>query len=215
MSQVATRPPTNATRASPAGAKRFHHGSLKQSLLDAALAAPDIEGLSLNQLAAGAGVTPAAVYRHFAGREELLADVARIGFDRLEARFAQAIDIRRPPETAAAAALRLARLAKAYLGFADDEPALWRLMFGSKAAAYRARARPPERRHTYDYLTAALSGLHLAGVIPRSHDAQDALFAWSAIHGAATLRSGRVPFALGEVGALANDIATRVIRALQ
>ena len=50
-------------------ARGFHHGNLRQALLDAALAAPDIEGLSLRHLATGLGVTPAAAYRHF-GRND-------------------------------------------------------------------------------------------------------------------------------------------------
>jgi hypothetical protein len=91
---------------------------------------------------------------------------------------------------------RLEGLAHAYLGFADDEPALWRLMFGSQAAAYRATAHPLARRNSYDYLPAALMGLHHCGVVARAPDERDALFAWSAVHGTATLRAGRVPAAL-------------------
>nr|NDG07323.1 TetR family transcriptional regulator [Oxalobacteraceae bacterium] len=56
-------------------------------MIDAALAAPDIEGLSLRQVAAGLGGTAAAVYRHFRSREELLFEVAGIGFERLRQRF--------------------------------------------------------------------------------------------------------------------------------
>ncbi|NCY20237.1 MAG: TetR family transcriptional regulator [Betaproteobacteria bacterium] len=50
-------------------ARSFHHGNLRQCLIDAALSEPDIEGLSLRQLAAGLGVTAAAAYRHFGSRE--------------------------------------------------------------------------------------------------------------------------------------------------
>jgi AcrR family transcriptional regulator len=203
------------TRGTQPRVKRFHHGSLRQALLDAALAAPDIEGLSLNQLAAGAGVTTAAVYRHFTSREDLLDEVARIGFDRLEARFAAAFDINRPPENASDAKSRLGRLAQAYLQFADDESALWRLMFGSQAAAYRAMAKPLVRRNSYDYLPAALLGLHLCGVVSQEPDERDALFAWSAIHGAAMLRAGRVSSALGSTVGLAGDVADRVLRSLR
>ena len=77
--------------------RSFHHGNLRQELLDAALAASDIEGLSLRQLAASLGVTAAAAYRHFDSREDLLFEVARCGFDRLRQRFAAAFDIALPP----------------------------------------------------------------------------------------------------------------------
>lgn len=198
----------------PAPARGFHHGRLRQSLLEAALAAPEIEGLSLRQLAAGLGVSAAAVYRHFESREALLEEVAGIGFDRLEARFAAAFDIARPPADAEDARGRLARLAEAYLVFADEEPALWRLMFGPQGVTYRAAARPTGRPHGYDYLPAALLGLRLAGVVERVPDERDALFAWSAIHGAAALRAGRVPGAQAPAPELARDTAKRVIRAL-
>lgn len=205
---------SSSTRGSPPRVKRFHHGSLRQALLDAALVAPDIEGLSLNQLAAGVGVTPAAIYKHFASREDLLGELASIGFDRLEARFAEVFDIDRPPKNKTDAQARLEGLAQAYLQFADDEHALWQLMFGSQAAAYRATAQPLARRNSYDYLPAALLGLHRCGVVARAPDERDALFAWSAIHGTATLRAGRVPAAVGPVSGLGHDVAKRVIRSL-
>jgi AcrR family transcriptional regulator len=214
MSDAAISPVSRAGQGRPLAARGFHHGNLRQALLDAALAAPDIEGLSLRQLATGLGVTPAAAYRHFANREELLVEAARVGFDRLEARFARAFDVARPPRDAAEARARLLSLAQAYLAFADAEPALWRLMFGAQVAAYRADAAPPTRRNSYDYLPAALLGLHRTAVVPQPPDERDALFAWSAIHGAAALRIGRVPAALGPSDELAAEVATRVIQSL-
>lgn len=202
-----------ARRPSPP-ARAFHHGHLRQALIEAALAAPDIEGLSLRQLAAGVGVTAAAAYRHFGSREDLLHEVARVGFDRLAARFAEAFDITRPPVHATEAQVRLRRLAQAYLQFADEEPALWRLMFGALGAGYRASAPPQGRRSSYDHLPAALLGLHRVGLVASPPDERDALFAWSAIHGAAALHSGRVPAALVPLPELAREVAVRVIHSL-
>jgi AcrR family transcriptional regulator len=195
--------------------RSFHHGNLRQELIDAALAAPEIEALSLRQLAASLGVTAAAAYRHFDSREDLLFEVACCGFDRLRQGFAEAFDIELPPSNAEEARQRLIRLAQAYLQFSDDEPALWRLMFGAQAEAYRKTANVNGRLTSYDYLPAALLGLHLRGVIPAPPHEHDALFAWSAIHGAASLRSGRVPAALLPMAELAQAVAGRVILALQ
>ena len=64
--------------------KGYHHGNLRQALVDAALeliAAQGPNGFTLSEAAKQADVTPAAVYRHFAGREDLLAEVARQGYD--------------------------------------------------------------------------------------------------------------------------------------
>lgn len=61
----------------------YHHGNLRQALVTATLnliAANGPQGFTLSEAAKAAGVTPAAVYRHFQGREDLLAEVARQGF---------------------------------------------------------------------------------------------------------------------------------------
>ena len=209
-------PPKSRAHQKPVSVARgFHHGNLRQALLDAALAAPDIEGLSLRQLATGLGVTPAAAYRHFASREDLLLEVARIGFTRLESRFAGAFDISWPPEDGSEAKARFHRLACAYLQFADDEPALWRLIFGAQGAAYRALSSVLDRRNSYDYLPAALLGLHRTGVVPHPPSERDALFAWSAVHGAASLRAGRVPGALMPMEELARDLTSRIVQSLR
>ncbi len=199
----------------PAPARSFHHGNLRQALIDAALSAPDIERLSLRQLASGLGVTAAAAYRHFANREDLLFEVAKIGFALLEQRFAGAFDPSVAPSDATEARQRLILLGQAYVQFADDMPALWRLMFGSQAEAYRNRANFYGTRNSYEFLPAVLTGLFQQGVITAKPDEHDALFAWSAIHGAATLRSGRVPAALAPIADLAVGVADRVIRALK
>ena len=169
----------------------------------------------MRQLATGLGVTPAAAYRHFASREDLLLEVARIGFTRLESRFAGAFDISRPPEDDSEAQARFHRLACAYLQFADDEPALWRLIFGAQGAAYRALSSVLDRRNSYDYLPAALLGLHRTGVVPHPPSDRDALFAWSAVHGAASLRQGRVPGALMPLEDLAQEVTSRVVQSLR
>ena len=55
----------------------YHHGNLKQALIDAALELIEIKGptgFTLSEAAKQAGVTPAAVYRHFQGREDLIAE---------------------------------------------------------------------------------------------------------------------------------------------
>lgn len=215
MLKMPASPKSQARQAQAPAARGFHHGNLRQALLDAALAAPDIEGLSLRQLATGLGVTPAAAYRHFASREDLLLEVARIGFARLESRFAAAFDIAQPPEDADQAQGRFMRLACAYLQFADDEPALWRLIFGAQGAAYRALSAVLDRRSSYDYLPAALLGLHRTGVVPNPPAERDALFAWSAVHGAASLRVGRVPDALTPLDELARELTSRIVHSLQ
>ena len=61
----------------------YHHGNLRQALVDAALRLIEERGptgFTLSEAAKSAGVTPAAVYRHFEGRDALIAEAARQGY---------------------------------------------------------------------------------------------------------------------------------------
>ncbi|MGB0901026.1 TetR/AcrR family transcriptional regulator [Halocynthiibacter sp.] len=62
----------------------YHHGNLRAALVEAALSLIEEKGptgFTLSEAAKRAGVTPAAVYRHFDGREELIAEAARQGYE--------------------------------------------------------------------------------------------------------------------------------------
>jgi len=59
--------------------RRYHHGNLRQALVDAALLLIETKGptgFTLSEAAKNSGVTLAAVYRHFEGREDLIAEAA-------------------------------------------------------------------------------------------------------------------------------------------
>jgi AcrR family transcriptional regulator len=105
----------------------YHHGNLKEALLRAALeliAQKGPAGFTFAEAARWAGVSPAAPYRHFRDRDELLASVALRGFSQFEAALERAWDDGRPDVFTA-----LDRLGKAYLDFARSEPAYYSAMF--------------------------------------------------------------------------------------
>jgi len=105
----------------------YHHGNLKEALLRAALeliAQKGPAGLTFAEAARWAGVSPAAPYRHFRDRDELLASVALRGFEKFEAALARAWDDGRPDVFTA-----FDRLGTAYLDFARTEPAYYSAMF--------------------------------------------------------------------------------------
>jgi AcrR family transcriptional regulator len=105
----------------------YHHGNLKEALLQAALgliAEKGAAGFTFADAARMAGVSPAAPYRHFRDRDELLADVARRGFEQFAVALERAWDGGRPDPFAA-----FERLGKAYLEFARSEPAYYSAMF--------------------------------------------------------------------------------------
>jgi len=114
-------------RKAEGGERGYHHGDLRAALIRAALTLIQEKGphgFSFAEAARAAGVSPAAPYRHFKNRDELMADVAQEGFERLEAAMAAAWDGGRPKPGAA-----FERVGKAYLAFARREPAYYAAMF--------------------------------------------------------------------------------------
>src|ERR1700722_17318605 len=110
----------------------YHHGNLREALIRAALeliAQKGSAGFTFADAARWAGVSPAAPYRHFRDRDDLLASVALPGFEQFEIALAGAWDDGRPDALTA-----LDRMGKAYLGFAQAEPAYYSAMFESGIA---------------------------------------------------------------------------------
>jgi AcrR family transcriptional regulator len=104
----------------------YHHGALREALLQATLELIDSEGIgavSLRQVARTAGVSPGAPYHHFPDRAALLTALADEGFRRLATALVEAHDAAPTPSTA------LAALINAYVAFARDNPAYFRVMF--------------------------------------------------------------------------------------
>jgi AcrR family transcriptional regulator len=105
----------------------YHHGNLKEALISAALdliARKGPSGFTFADAARFAGVSPAAPYRHFRDRDELVASVALRGFALFEAALTRAWNDGRPEAFAA-----FERMGRAYLEFARTEPAYYSAMF--------------------------------------------------------------------------------------
>jgi AcrR family transcriptional regulator len=109
------------------GPRGYHHGNLKEALIRAALeliAKKGPAGFTFAEAARWAGVSPAAPYRHYRDRDELLADVALRGFEQFATVLETAWSDGTPQPFVA-----FDRLGKAYLGFARTEPAYYSAMF--------------------------------------------------------------------------------------
>jgi AcrR family transcriptional regulator len=107
----------------------YHHGNLRQALVEAALeliAERGPTGFTLSEAAKLAGVTPAAVYRHFDGREALIAEAARQGYEIFADLMEYAYDGGKPTALAAFEAT-----GRAYLAFARKYPGHYVAMFES------------------------------------------------------------------------------------
>jgi AcrR family transcriptional regulator len=148
------------------GRKSYHHGNLREALVAASLRLIEERGplgFTLAEAARAAGVSAAAPYRHFRGRDELVEEVARQGFWMFGDRLERAWNDGRPSPLSAFMAI-----GRAYLAFAREFPGYYIAMFESgvsivgnpdlahaadrafgvlvTAAARLAAALPPERR---------------------------------------------------------------------
>jgi AcrR family transcriptional regulator len=168
------------------GRRGYHHGNLRRALIEAALhliAAKGPAGFTVAEAARSAGVSPAAPYRHFRDREELLADVALIGFERFADALARAWDEGRPNPLSA-----FTNLGRAYLAFARSEPAFYSAMFeaGVPPSPNPALARARER--AFAVLREATEAL--SSQLPperRPPATMMALHTWAMSHGIASL----------------------------
>lgn len=115
----------------PRTRRTYHHGNLREALAEAALRLIGEKGpfgFTMAEAARLAGVSPAAPYRHFSGREALVAEVARRGYEIFADQLERAYDRGRPTPLAAFFAA-----GRAYLDFARVHPAHYVAMFESGA----------------------------------------------------------------------------------
>lgn len=107
----------------------YHHGNLRQALVEAALdliAEQGPTGFTMAEAAKRAEVSAAAPYRHFTGREDLIAEIATQGFELFADVLEYAYDEGRPSPLAAFEAV-----GRAYLAFARKYPGHYMAMFES------------------------------------------------------------------------------------
>ncbi|MGD0475571.1 MAG: TetR/AcrR family transcriptional regulator [Candidatus Velthaea sp.] len=164
----------------------YHHDRLREALIAEvlrALEAHEADRLSMRELAGRVGVSHTAAYAHFSDKAALWTAVADVGFERLHADLARAVD------AASTAGDRLAAAGLAYLAFARVNPELYRLMFGPGRRAHEPSG---PARAAFEVLLAAVAGLPSAGGARRAANRvrTDALTAWSLVHGLASLEDG-------------------------
>ena len=156
----------------------YHHGELRTALVDAALdllAEDGADAVSLRAVARRVGVSAMAPYRHYSDKEALLAAVAVRGFEGLR-------KVLRVADDAAPAGQALVEQAVAYVRYALEHPALFRLMFGPKRLAKLSEL-------TIAGETAyAVLAARVAAEMPANTDRDArALGCWSLVHGLASL----------------------------
>jgi AcrR family transcriptional regulator len=158
----------------------YHHGNLREELVRTAVALArekGEEGVVLREVARRAGVSHNAAYRHFADRDELLAQVALAGLQELAAAMEQRLRGRGGGSAADRARKRLRELGRAYVHFALAEPGLFGVAFSCDPTG------DPGGMNAYTLLGEALDGLVAAGVMDPAARPGAETVCWSAVHG--------------------------------
>ncbi len=182
----AARPRASAPRGAASSAS-YHHGDLPNALVAAALELVRIEGieaLTLRAVARRAGVSEAAPYRHFADKDALLAAVAEQGFVSLK----QEMDAAAARSADADPLTRLRRLGAAYVRFAVEHAAHFRVMSGPVVARRKQYPSLDQAANaSFASLLQALAEAQAAGVVAGGDIEELGLAAWAFVHGLAAL----------------------------
>ncbi|MER5205469.1 WHG domain-containing protein [Streptomyces sp. NPDC002825] len=182
--------------AATSAGKTYHHGDLRNALICAAV---DLaceggpERVVLREAARRVGVSPTAAYRHFDGRGELLRTVRAHARRELAASMERAA-AREPgaDDPVLAAERRVTALCRGYVGFAVEQPGLYRAAFcvpRPAAAGEHAPDRPPAEPEirAFTLLREALDALTALGAARRGVRPATGAAAWSAVHGLSLL----------------------------
>src|SRR3984893_7603937 len=171
--------PARGRRAQQAAGSSYHHGALRDALLEAAervLERDGLPGLTLRAVAREAGVSHAAPTHHFGDLSGLVIELAAIVFRQFQAAMAAASAPGAPPMASA----------KAYVAYAQAHPGMYGLMFRSERLDY-------SRPSLHEAAEASFAGLaHAIAASRHEQIAEEALTleqaaaiarAWSLVHG--------------------------------
>ena len=176
---------------------KYHHGELRNALVSLAvaeIARAGVEKLSLRSLARQAGVSPTAPFRHFPDKQTLLAGIAIEGFEELTGRLTDTSESNSDIEE------RFIELGTTYVGFAQEFPVHYQLMFGAALGDFSTSKELQEAAaSSYAVLDATLAEMKHTQDL--DHDvATLGGLVWSAVHGMASLVIN-VPMASVSTGA--------------
>lgn len=166
----------------------YHHGNLRQALIEAGvhlLSEAGPSAMSLRKVAVQAGVSHAAPYHHFKDREALLAAVCERGFHDMTAAMKTA--------SAEDPFDHLTAMGHAYLEFARSEPELYRFMFGTQVPD---KSNYPElmacAHASFNTLVEVVARCVATGETRTGHPLELAMKVWAMTHGIASLLNNGV-----------------------
>jgi AcrR family transcriptional regulator len=198
----------------PGAARRYHHGNLRAALIETAVdqaRAGGADAVVLRDAARRTGVSHNAAYRHFADRDDLLAEVSERGMAELEQRMRDRLADLPGNDRGEPAAARLRAVGREYVHFALAEPGLFATAFACGRPEEGAPGQGP-----YGVLCTVLDEMVTTGVLPAERRPGADVTCWAAVHGFAVLclQGPLRELPEGEREAQLDGLLERVVRGL-
>lgn len=164
--------------------KNYHHGHLKDQLLEAVRQLVEEQGpdsFSIAEACRRAGVSTAAPYKHFRDRDDIMHGVVLGAMHRMGEAMSRAADA-----YPAGSLDRVVALGKSYIDFARAEPGIFALMFGLTGSHADDPALAEEGEAKFEIVCRVVAEhLHVPQDDPEVSARAYAL--WCAVHGHAFL----------------------------
>jgi AcrR family transcriptional regulator len=166
--------------------KSYHHGDLKNALIEAGadiLSNEGVSALSLRKVAQKAGVSHAAPYAHFTDKQALIAAISTEGYKKLYEQISQAAERYRSDPLR-----RFAEASWAYVQFALDEPDQFKVTLSGmieKEQDYPAFVETA--KHTFNLVVDIVAQCQQAGILRKGAADLTAVSVWALIHGFVSL----------------------------
>jgi AcrR family transcriptional regulator len=185
----------------------YHHGNLREALLESALALLQevgLESLTLREVARRAGVSPGAPYHHFKDKAELVQALAQRSLETLDKISREAIQNKSTPTE------KLHAVGLAYVMYAVERPAEFRIMFRPEMGLLPVVPDPA----TAPVFGVLIKIIREFPTVQSSQEISAAITAWSLVHGLAVLLLDgplqRIVTDKREIEALAKEVTARV-----
>ena len=194
-------------------ASEFHHGDLQAALVMAGMRHLEklgLNSLGLRQLALVTGVSPTAVYRHFADLEHLKAAVAKASRETLGKMMLDALKSASTSKTAKGAADRFLAIGGAYIDFGIKKSNLYEIAF----ICFDSPILEPDSPNPWDLLINSLNELNEIGCLSEKNFKTAPMIAWSMVHGFAGLAAQGATGSVQETNASKKDVLLALLKSL-
>ena len=191
----------------------FHHGDLRAALVMAGLKHVHKYGLNslgLRQLALTTGVSPTAVYRHFADLEHLKAAVAKASREVLGTMMLDALNAAPKARTTNGAISRFLAIGGAYIDFGVKQSHLYEMAF----ICFDSPELEPDSPNPWELLMDSLTELNELGCLSDKNFKTAPMIAWSMVHGFAGLAAQGATGNSGETLASKKTVLSAVLKSL-